>query len=158
MIFPADIRALDAQLNPRMEAANSAVIACKALSPTDVADWGGFYAAWTAIHKQWTGTDASLLWGINVGGVLVADYFAEDIYNNMLNFQKRLKQTWQAKIHAACPDYTPPSDDILVKPPASDRTGELIDKAIVLGEVVGGIAAAGLIAGIVFKTIRFIKG
>ena len=155
MISVANIRALDAQLNDQIEAANTAALSCTALAPSDATAWSGFYAAWVAIHQQWTATSATLLGGINVGGVLVVEYYAQDLYNTMLTYQTALPG-WQTKIHAACPSYTiPPS--VLTQPPPSDRWGQFTDQAIRTAEVVGGIAATALVAVIAFKTYKFIK-
>ena len=155
MITTTSVTAIDDQLNAQIETANTAVINCPALTPADATGWAAFYGAWAAVHYQWTAVKSSLWGGYNLGGGLVAAYFAEDIYNSMLTFQGQLP-TWQNKIHAACPSYgIPPA--VLVQPPPSDKTGELIDKATHAVEVVGGIGIAAVIAVGVFKIINFIR-
>jgi hypothetical protein len=155
MITTTSITALDDQLNAQIEAANTAAINCTALASADATGWAGFYGGWAAVHYQWTAVKSSLWGGYNLGGALVAQYFAEDIYNNMLTFQQQLP-IWQGKIHAACPSFAVPPA-VLVQPPPTDRTGELIDKATHAVEIVGGIGIAAVIAVGVFKIINFVR-
>ena len=171
MITTTSVTALDTQLNTQIETANDAAIRCAALAPADATGWSAFYGAWTAVHSQWSAvkhsvenplTLASLATPAflaviagELGTGIIAAYFAEDLYNNMLVYNGQLP-TWQAKIHAACPSYAlPPA--VLVQPPPSDKTGELIDKATHAVEVVGGIGIAAVIAVGVFKIINFIR-
>lgn len=158
MISVANLKALDEQLNAQIEAANTAVQNCKSLSASDTTAWAGFYSAWSAIHTQWMATKETLLGGINLGGVFVVEYFAQDLYNTMLTYRDPATglPAWQAKIHAACPDYTiPPS--VLVQPAPSDRAGDTLDKAIYAAEVIGGVGAAALLAVVVFKIVNVVR-
>lgn len=154
MIAISDLKSLDAQVNAQMDAANTAVLSCSTMVPSDVTAWSGLYAAWTATHEQWTATQATLLGGLNVGGDLVVLYYAEDLFDKMLVYQNILS-IWQIKIHTACPAYTIPPG-IVVKPADSNRTNEFFDKAEKAVEAVGGAILLGVVGYLTLKVVEIV--
>lgn len=106
---PSATQGLETQVSAAMDAADLAVGACTAMSPSDVTQWQGIYSAWKAWQAQydkcsglslvvpWTDVECVAFWsGLQSGGA-----------GNLQQYQQVAAQ-WQARVAQMCPNYSPP--------------------------------------------------
>ena len=143
--LPTDVDQLKAQLDANMAALNTAIGAC-ANFPADLATtWGGFYAAWQALSQQigsWPYT-----------GIIAAEF--SSLYNDMIGYQGQLA-AWQTLVAQTCSGYTPPPAVVVptLQPSPPSGPSSTLDTIKTIGEVVGGIAVAGVATYAAYKLVQ----
>jgi hypothetical protein len=136
----SQIDQVDSQVDAQIEGLNTAALACSGLSATDMTAWSGFYAAWKAIHKQWSTDKTISTFNPFIAGPVVLLWFSNDVYSQMNGYLQRLPD-WQIKIHSVCPSYVAPPP-IVVPPPPDPGALSTTDKLIEAARVASGAALA----------------
>ncbi len=117
-VFPADVDAYKARINPDFVATDALVTRCANLSSPDAVAWGDFFTSWEDFAKTPTPTLAS--W--------------EQHLATAKAFESKLRD-WQEKLVPICGPLPSP----MVKPPGTE---------VPWGKIAVGVAVAGVVAAI----------
>jgi hypothetical protein len=151
MITVSDVDQLDAQVDPQMDAANTAVLACTGMAASDRATWQGFYNSWKQLHDYWqTESKWQPLVSLDVGLAIMAS----SIHGQMSTYATQLPSQQQA-IARACPTYTPPSQPIINAPSGNPNT-KPVDWEKIFKASAGAITAVA-IAAVAFEGLKIVE-
>lgn len=149
----SDISNLASNLDAQIEAVNTSLTSCSGagLSASDQTAWNGYYHGWkTGPFALWSYYHAIPATVLNAPWVAAEIVASPQMYSDMLGYQKLLP-TWQAKVAAACTNYTvPPAIPTAQPQPDSPWWKQLTDAA----KLVGGVAVAGLVGYATFQVVE----
>lgn len=149
----AEVDALDSQLVGQLEAANTAALACTALPASDLTVWSNLYSSWSAVHEQWQAGKSTTMGGFNWFSGATLLIFTDGIYDRMQEYAKQLP-AWQARIHAVCPQYTPPPG--ILGDGGHDAAMDWVNKAEEVAKVIAGATMTVAVGLVVIKVVQVV--
>jgi hypothetical protein len=151
-----DIVQIAAEVNGQMVATNTALTACSAITPADLQAWQGYYAAWQSVYGVWVQQYQALEQGGTLGE-LSAIPFLTGVQAQMNGYAQQLP-TWQTKIQAACPTYSPPPPitkpvEVPGSPGSKDGSKDWGDQAAQAAKAVGILFLVGVGAYALYEIV-----